>query len=327
MRLSSTQKQRKDLFFEKEEVWAYALEHTLPRQVVGGAALEGWGGGVLGGVGTAGPLTRHVIVPGAASLHTAHSRHLELSVCGRCQCSCGHFPQGTLVWSTRCEASDSILWASGTRPNAKEKKRLDFILFGNACLVVSNSLNTTDCNPPGSSVHGILQAKILECFAISSSRESSQPRDQTRISCISCVDRRTLPPHYLGLHLFNYPDFIFTSQELWMDFAGDSWILRLDQIRVWFFGKNILWSGWVLPWCITTGCMRPAVFLFLWCYLSSVDLGCAIITWLPISFSPPVLATTDVSGSFATCWCSQEGLDFWDFPFSVCLWLGGATVR
>ena len=34
-----------------------------------------------------------------------------------------------------------------------------------------------DCNPPGSSVHGILQARILEWVAMSSSRESSQPRD------------------------------------------------------------------------------------------------------------------------------------------------------
>ena len=34
-----------------------------------------------------------------------------------------------------------------------------------------------DCNPPGSSVLGILQARMLEWVAISSSRESSRPRD------------------------------------------------------------------------------------------------------------------------------------------------------
>ena len=34
-----------------------------------------------------------------------------------------------------------------------------------------------DCSPPGSSVHGILQARILEWVAIPFSRESSQPRD------------------------------------------------------------------------------------------------------------------------------------------------------
>ena len=44
-----------------------------------------------------------------------------------------------------------------------------------------------DCSPPGSSVHGIFQAVVLEWIAISFSRGSSRPRDQTRLSCI--VDR------------------------------------------------------------------------------------------------------------------------------------------
>ena len=42
-----------------------------------------------------------------------------------------------------------------------------------------------DCSPPGSSVHGIFQGKILEWVAISSSRGSSWPRDQTHDSCIA----------------------------------------------------------------------------------------------------------------------------------------------
>ena len=44
-----------------------------------------------------------------------------------------------------------------------------------------------DCNPPGSSVHGISQARILEWFAISSSRGSSQLRDLPGISYVSCI--------------------------------------------------------------------------------------------------------------------------------------------
>ena len=40
-----------------------------------------------------------------------------------------------------------------------------------------------DCSPPGSSVHGIFQARILELVAMSYSRGSSRPRDQTHISC------------------------------------------------------------------------------------------------------------------------------------------------
>ena len=46
-----------------------------------------------------------------------------------------------------------------------------------------------DHSPPGSSVHGILQARILEWVAISSSRGSSQQRDRNCISCISCIGR------------------------------------------------------------------------------------------------------------------------------------------
>ena len=46
-----------------------------------------------------------------------------------------------------------------------------------------------DCSPPGSSVHGILQARILEWVGIPSSRGSSWPRDQT---CISFIGRQIL---------------------------------------------------------------------------------------------------------------------------------------
>ena len=42
-----------------------------------------------------------------------------------------------------------------------------------------------DCSPPGSSVHGILQTRTLEWVAISFSRGSSRPRDQTDVSRIA----------------------------------------------------------------------------------------------------------------------------------------------
>ena len=44
--------------------------------------------------------------------------------------------------------------------------------------------NPMDCSPPGSTVHGIFQARILEWVAISFSRVSSWPRDWTQVSCI-----------------------------------------------------------------------------------------------------------------------------------------------
>ena len=48
------------------------------------------------------------------------------------------------------------------------------------------------CSPLGSSVHEILQAAILEWVAKPSSRESSQPRDRTHVSYISCIGRWVL---------------------------------------------------------------------------------------------------------------------------------------
>ena len=41
------------------------------------------------------------------------------------------------------------------------------------------------CSPPGSSVHGILQARILEWIAIPFSKGSFQARDRTQVSCIA----------------------------------------------------------------------------------------------------------------------------------------------
>ena len=56
--------------------------------------------------------------------------------------------------------------------------------------VVSSPLPPMDCNPPGSSVHGILQARILDWVAISFSRGPSPARDQT---CISCTAGKPFP--------------------------------------------------------------------------------------------------------------------------------------
>ena len=58
-----------------------------------------------------------------------------------------------------------------------------------ACSVLSDSLWPHGPYLPGSSVLGLLQARLLEWVAISFSRGSSQPRDRTFISCASCTGR------------------------------------------------------------------------------------------------------------------------------------------
>ena len=49
-----------------------------------------------------------------------------------------------------------------------------------------------DCSPPGSSVHGILQARILEWVSMPSSRRTSWPRDRIWVSYVSCIARQIL---------------------------------------------------------------------------------------------------------------------------------------
>ena len=65
------------------------------------------------------------------------------------------------------------------------------------CLVAKSRLTLSypiDCSPLVSSVHGILQARILEWVAMSSSRGSSWSRDQTRITCLAGGFFTTEPP-------------------------------------------------------------------------------------------------------------------------------------
>ena len=56
------------------------------------------------------------------------------------------------------------------------------VLVAPSCPILCDPL---DCSPPGSSVHGILQARILEWVAISFYRGSSRPRDSVWVSCIA----------------------------------------------------------------------------------------------------------------------------------------------
>ena len=55
-----------------------------------------------------------------------------------------------------------------------------------SCLALCDPI---DGSPPGSAAPGILQARTLEWVAISYSKRSSRPRDQTHVSCISCIGR------------------------------------------------------------------------------------------------------------------------------------------
>ena len=72
--------------------------------------------------------------------------------------------------------------------NLKKKMPvMEFNLITSLLLLLSHGWllrDTMDCSPPGPSLHGILQARILERVAISLSRGSSWPKDWTRVSAL-----------------------------------------------------------------------------------------------------------------------------------------------
>ena len=63
---------------------------------------------------------------------------------------------------------------------------------------VLSRLAVSDSATSGSYIHGILQARILEWVAVSSSRGSSWPRDQTHFLCVSCIPGRFFIVEQLG---------------------------------------------------------------------------------------------------------------------------------
>ena len=104
------------------------------------------------------------------------------------------FPRVCLKLAQIC--SVRLLWTNPSlSPFTEIGSALWFKVFPppSDCVCVSHSVmslcDLINYSPPGSSVHGILQARILQWAAISFSEGSSWPRDRTHISCVSCIGR------------------------------------------------------------------------------------------------------------------------------------------
>ena len=94
-------------------------------------------------------------------------------------CSCSFFQErseSSYYPSVSCHKS--LLLTSHPSPSIP----LQCVLVTQSCPTLCEPL---DCGPPGSSVHGILQARVIEWVAISSSMGSSWLRAQTQVSCIA----------------------------------------------------------------------------------------------------------------------------------------------
>ena len=81
-----------------------------------------------------------------------------------------------------------------------------------------------DYRPPGSSVRGILQARILESLAVSSSRGSSRPRDRTCVYYIFALQANSLPLSHWVAHWKEWCWFFNPLATRWKDpDAGKDW--------------------------------------------------------------------------------------------------------
>ena len=87
------------------------------------------------------------------------------------------------------------------------------------CLVAqlcSTLCNSMDCSPPGSSVHGNLQTRMLGWVTMPPSRGSSQPRDQTQVPTLQAYSLPTEPPgkpKNTGVGSLSILQWIFLTQE------------------------------------------------------------------------------------------------------------------
>ena len=112
------------------------------------------------------------MTPNVLSWWTFHVKLKECVLCSFCTefCKC----QAALSDSDRSFISLLIFYFFYGLLRSKRVAQL--------CPTLCNPL---DCSPPGPSVHGILQARMLEWVAMPFSRGSSRPRDQTPVSCIA----------------------------------------------------------------------------------------------------------------------------------------------
>ena len=77
--------------------------------------------------------------------------------------------------------TNKFYWFSHWNDSILDAKKVK-VLVAQLCLTLCDLM---DCSPLGSSIHGILQARMLEWVATLFSRGSSRPRDQTQVSCIA----------------------------------------------------------------------------------------------------------------------------------------------
>ena len=150
------------------------------------------------------------------------------------------------------DAGEILLWQSFWEDAflANSRQRCVRAKSLQSCLTFCSPV---DCSLPVSPVHGILQARLLEGVAMPSSRGSSQPRDRTCISYVSCIGRWVLNhKHHLGspmikMGLFNILWVLLRDGQSGVATSGDRGEAQVLQAggraSNQAHGKALRWSG------------------------------------------------------------------------------------
>ena len=151
--------------------------------------------------------------------------------------------------------------------------------------------NPMDCSPPGSSVHGVSQARILEWVAISSSRGSSRPRDGTQVSRIAGRLFTTEPP---GKPVMRIQELlgIFSPTPL-----GEALSVVRPPSRVRLFAARGLQHCTLSPFTVSRSFAQTLVH----------RVGDAIQPSHPLSPPSPPALCFPASGSFPVIWLFTSG--------------------
>ena len=114
----------------------------------------------------------------------------------------------------------------------------------NEWMLVAQSFPTLcdpiDCSPPGFSVHGVFQARIVGWVAISSSRGPSCPRDRNHVSCVSCIGMWILYPWAIR----ESQCFLMSTQTWYFDISISIKLVRRASPKIWGVECDLPPHGW-----------------------------------------------------------------------------------
>ena len=168
-----------------------------------------------------------------------------------------------------------------------------------------------DCSPPGSSIHRISQARILEWVAIPFSRGSSWPRDRTGVSWISCIGRQIL--YHQATWEGDDPDLLvswliqvlaYCRLNHWLPISR--WQHQIHRINIYALQNFLCWNS--NPQGV--GIRTFERWHFSWKVMRVESSGRRLggLRKRPLGAASPLLPCEDTARSFSHLWIGSEPL-------------------